>query len=143
MNAKGPSNDEYETPLWLFKALDTEFGFTFDAAANEKNHLCDRWTDDLLGRKPDPGSRVFCNPPYSKIDMFVDFALHRNELWVLLLPSRTGNDWFRKLTESPKVQIRFLRKRIQFLIDGKPPLGKDGKPQGPRFDSLIAIVKPR
>jgi len=147
MNAAGPSNDEYETPPWLFKALDTEFGFTFDGAAQDGNHLCDNYTNDILlaestGRLKD--QIVFCNPPYSMVEMFVKVALRSSaRKWVFLIPSRTGTDWFHLLSGSKKVAFRFMRKRIQFLLGGVPPLGKDGKPQGPRFDSVIAIVWPK
>jgi phage N-6-adenine-methyltransferase len=144
MNAAGPSNDEYETPPWLFKALDTEFGFTFDAAANEANHLCDLWTGDILAAEKAGALKdqiVFCNPPYSMVEMFIKVALRSSaRKWVFLIPSRTGTDWFHLLMSSQKVALRFMRKRIAFLLNGVLPLGKDGKPQGPRFDSVIAIV---
>ena len=146
MNVQGPGNDDYETPLWLFKALDTEFGFTFDAAANGANHLCDQWTEDIasaLANNHLRGHRVFCNPPYTLIDLFVSAAQISGTFWVLLLPARTGTAWFQALRETSEVEIRFLRKRIQFLLDGKFPLGKDGKPQGPRFDSILAITRPK
>ena len=144
MDAHGPSNDNYETPPWLYKALDTEFGFDFDAAANVANHLCDLWSKDILVSERDDALKdriIFCNPPYSKVEMFVKIALRSSaRKWVFLIPSRTGTDWFHLLANSKKVTFRFMRKRIQFLLNGVPPLGKDGKPQGPRFDSVIAIV---
>lgn len=136
-NAQTPSSDLWRTPSWLFRALDTEFGFTYDAAANEIDHLCPRWTPDIDSRTSQPTDRVYINPPYSLIDRFVEEALGQNILWVMLLPSRTGSAWFQQLNESPRVEFRFLRKRIEFLLP-------DGTPSGsPRFDSIIAIVRPR
>lgn len=162
MMVHGPSNDHYETPPCLFTALDTEFGFGFDAAAREEaievehnggpllltgsNWLCKQRTSNIeVGIKAirASGERVWCNPPYSKIDLFVTLALQSPNLWCFLLPSRTGTDWYHRLLWSERVIIRPMRKRIQFLLNGQPPLGKDGKPQGPRFDSLVAIVRPR
>lgn len=150
MNAAGPSNDEYETPPDFFKTYDTEFGFDFDAAANVQNHLCDEWTNDILDAEKGghlKGRIVWCNPPYSMIDLFVTIAMRSSaRVWVFLLPSRTGNDWFPKLRAAEmmgRADIRWMRKRIQFLLGGAPPLGKDGKPQSPRFDSMVAIVRPR
>lgn len=147
MNAKGPGLDEYETPPWLFRALDTEFGFNMDGAASEKNHLLPNWTDDvcsLYDKEFGELLRVFCNPPYSNIDPFVDVALYRkSDLWVFLLPARVNADWYRRLYESTRVEWRPLRKRIQFLVNGKVPLNeKTGKPQGPRFGSIVAVVRP-
>lgn len=136
MNATGPSNDEYETPPWLFKALDTEFGFTFDGAASEANALIPHYAtveSELLDWS---GERVFVNPPYSNIDLFVRRALYMDGFAVLLLPSRTGTEWFQRLKESPRVELRFLRKRIRFYLNGK-------EEASPRFDSIIAIVRPR
>jgi phage N-6-adenine-methyltransferase len=134
MNAAGPSNDEYETPEWLFKALDTEFGFTFDAAATRKNAKCGLFSSDINETTIPPGERVYCNPPYSKIDTFVNIALFGPHLWVMLLPSRTDTGWFRRLNESPRVTLRFLRKRVRFCLNGK-------EADSPRFGSIIAIVR--
>ncbi|OYI92532.1 hypothetical protein CI686_02290 [Escherichia coli] len=43
--------DCWQTPLWLFDALDIEFGFWLDSAASDKNALCAHWlteADDAL-----------------------------------------------------------------------------------------------
>ena len=137
MNAPGPGIDEYESPPWLFKALDGEFGFTFDAAASEQNRLCKRWTDDVLRAAIDPTDRIFCNPPYSLIPIFVDKALASPNLWVMLLPVRTDSEWFRKLSESERVAFRFFRKRICFNLPGGTLTSS------PRFASMIAIIRSR
>jgi phage N-6-adenine-methyltransferase len=132
MNVKTKQSDEYETPQWLFNALDAEFGFTLDGAAIAGNAKCAKYCD--VHTPPDwwEGQRVFCNPPYSDIETFVKRA-SSTEICVLLLPSRTGTHWFRMLVERG-AEIRFFRKRIRFL--------ENGKEQGsPRFDSLVAIVK--
>jgi len=149
MNKKGPSNDEYETPKWLLAALDMEFGFDFDAAANRTNAVCDRFSTNIDGSKKDlqahPEWRVFCNPPYSDIDPFVNVMQHTQNTWVFLLPVRTGAPWFRvlrRMEKQGKAEIRFLRKRVQFLLNGKVPLNpKTGKPSGPRFDSMVVVVR--
>ena len=59
---------DWRTPPDLFRALDDEFHFTLDAAANEANHLCDRYytaTDSAFSHSW-AGERVFCNPPYGR-----------------------------------------------------------------------------
>jgi phage N-6-adenine-methyltransferase len=136
LNRIGPNNDEYETPEWLFKALDSEFGFTFDAAANEKNALCHEWTENLDEHLPGADEKVFCNPPYSEIEKFVDHALRsESKLWVMLLPNRTDTGWFQKLVDSHLVTLRFFRKRVRFCLNGV-------EAESPRFGSIIAIVRP-
>jgi len=112
--------------------LDAEFAFTLDGAAKETNAKCGRYS---TVEKPIPwiGERVFCNPPYSNIESFVRLAFDA-ELAVLLLPVRTDSDWFRVLTESQGVELRWLRKRVRFLQCGEPM-------DSPRFPSLVAIVK--
>lgn len=137
MNVAGPSNDDYQTPDWLFRALDSEFGFTFDAAASAATSLCAQFSDNIdsyMALCVDE-ERYFCNPPYSAIDKFVVYALESSGLWVLLLPNRTDTDWFRKLVESPRVELRWFRKRIRFHVGGK-------EADSPRFGSVVAIVRP-
>lgn len=141
MNVVGPSRDNYETPPWLFKALDAEFGFTFDAAADQGNHLCDRWTNDVEAVSFGPEERVFCNPPYSNIAPFVKKALASRALWVLLLPVRvdTGGKseyWFRRLWESKRATVRPFTKRIRFYMNG----AESG--DSPRFASMVVVVRP-
>ena len=141
MNVQGPGNDEFETPPWLVKALDTEFGFTFDAAAQENNKLFEKWSNNVevsFAAGEFLGERVFCNPPYSIIDIFIKPALESQAaVWVFLVPSRTGTGWFQKLWDHrDRIEFRFLRKRIAFCINGEAA-------GSPRFDSVIAIVRPR
>ena len=137
MSARAPvtsQSDEWETPQWLFDALNAEFGFTLDGAATRENAKC----KEFNSKKDATGygwgiNRVFCNPPYSNIHQFVDLALASRCLWVLLLPVRTDNDWFRRLVESHAVTIRFFRKRIAFVADGVAM-------KSPPFASMVVIV---
>ncbi len=59
---------DWRTPPELFAALDAEFHFTLDAAANAANHLCDRYytAEDSAFDHSWSGERVFCNPPYGR-----------------------------------------------------------------------------
>lgn len=50
-NTPAHDKDCWRTPLWLFDALDIEFGFWLDSAASDKNALCAHWlteADDAL-----------------------------------------------------------------------------------------------
>jgi len=136
MIAAGPGLDEYETPKWLFDALDAEFAFTHDGAASETNTRCRSYSDasHTIGLHW-ADQAVFCNPPYSNIEPFVTAALARKaQLSVLLLPVRTDSDWFHRLVHAPRVELRWLRKRIRFCLDGKSQ-------DSPRFTSFLAIVR--
>ncbi|HFI8902999.1 TPA: DNA N-6-adenine-methyltransferase, partial [Escherichia coli] len=42
-NTPAHDKDCWRTPLWLFDALDIEFGFWLDSAASDKNALCAHW----------------------------------------------------------------------------------------------------
>ncbi|GCP23948.1 DNA methylase [Escherichia coli] len=42
-NTPAHDKDCWQTPLWLFDALDIEFGFWLDSAASDKNALCAHW----------------------------------------------------------------------------------------------------
>ena len=58
----------WRTPAALYRALDKEFSFTIDVAADAENALVDRFVE----RETDAlkiswaGERVFCNPPYGR-----------------------------------------------------------------------------
>jgi phage N-6-adenine-methyltransferase len=139
MNVATPKSDEWETPDWLFRALDAEFGLDYDAAASESNNKCPNWTADICAANLRldeyfPNWRVFCNPPYSNIQLFVNVLLARPGFSIMLLPVRTDSDWFHQLKESQRVQLRFFRKRIAFCLDSKPA-------GSPRFASMIAVIR--
>lgn len=134
MNARGKRSDEWCTPPRLFAMLDSEFNFTLDGAATRENAKCERYCG-VDTPNPDElwtGARVFCNPPYSRIQEFVERAFLA-QVAVLLLPVRTDTDWFHLLIER-KVELRWLRKRVRFLENGVA-MGS------PRFASLIAVVR--
>lgn len=133
---KGLASDSWETPPWLFKALDAEFGFTFDAAASEANHLCKRWSPNINEIRPQNEDRIFCNPPYSDIDLFVEHALYWHGLTVMVLPAFVDKDWYRRLFESSRVEWRPFRQRVRFYENGKPG-------GSPFFGTVVAVVRPR
>src|SRR5207247_2384950 len=79
--------------------------------------------------------RVFCNPPYSTVDLWVRKAIDAasaGTFVVMLLPVRTDRDWWHDLLE-PNARIRFLRGRQRFI-------GPDGTTVGrPVFASCLAF----
>lgn len=118
--------DERETPPELFKALDDRFGFTLDAAASAKNAKLPRFNSlEDPNRFDWKGERVWCNPPYSEIRVWVEKALISGaELVYLLVPNWTDRAWWQELIEPCRDRGQGLRTefmpRHRFLKDGKP-----------------------
>ena len=129
----------WETPQKLFDELDAEFHFTIDAAASDENHKCARYftkNDDGL-RQNWGGETVFCNPPYGSKEtgLWTEKCYREGQkpgtTVVLLIPARTDRASFHDYILG-KAEIRFLRGRLKFELDGKP-MGTAP------FPSMIAI----
>ncbi len=64
-NTPAHDKDCWQTPLWLFDALDIEFGFWLDSAASDKNALCAHWlteADDALNSEWISYGAIWNNP---------------------------------------------------------------------------------
>jgi site-specific DNA-methyltransferase (adenine-specific) len=146
MNAKTNQSQEYETPAWLFNQLNGEFAFTVDAASNHKNALLPYyWTEEEDGLNQDWSvHRVFCNPPFKQAAHWAAKAATNVEsLSVLILPAFTDQAWYHTNCRLSNVEVRPIRGRVHYLIDGKPPINpRTGKPSGPRFPSIVVIWRP-
>jgi phage N-6-adenine-methyltransferase len=136
-------NDNWKTPAWLYRALDTEFAFDCDAAADETNtKVAGVYISEInaysMHPNPPQGTRFFCNPPYSNILPFVRRALDGDCLWVFILPVRTRTEWFEMLRGAgPRVEFRWFRRRVPF----DPPPGVEAS--SPRMDVFVAVVRAR
>jgi phage N-6-adenine-methyltransferase len=134
-------SDEWRTPLNKWLEWNEEFGpFTFDAAANENNHLCDVWSGDSLDVSWD--GKVWCNPPYSRVGEFVQKAYKERllndkcEVIVMLIPARTDTKWFHTYCYNQYgVEIRFLKGRLKFLDENG-----EAKNSAP-FPSMLVIFR--
>ena len=76
--------DLWQTPIPLFSALDAEFGFYLDAAADKNNTLCSHYLtekDNALNSDWQSYGSIWCNPPYSDI-----------QPWVAKLPNSAGSN---------------------------------------------------
>jgi phage N-6-adenine-methyltransferase len=154
-SSKTGGRDDWETPGDLFVALDSEFAFIVDGAADESNHLCRHWygPDSPLGEDalalPDWRAttefpnRIFLNPPYSRNADFVRKARAEadagNALVVLLLPARTDTQWFHELIwdrfanrPHPRTEVRFLKGRLKF----------SGSADSAPFPSMVVVFHP-
>ena len=102
-------SDHWSTPAETYNELNAEFKFTFDPCP---------LMSEVDGLKVNWQGRVFCNPPYSKIDEFIRKGLFHLgsgdcELLVYLIPARTDTAWFHEYCYG-KSEIRFIRGRLKF-----------------------------
>jgi site-specific DNA-methyltransferase (adenine-specific) len=131
----------WETPPEVFAPLDAEFGFTLDAAALPETAKCARYftpADDALAQ--DWGREtVWLNPPYGRaIGAFMRKAAasaRAGATVVCLVPARTDTAWWHEDVLGARAEVRFVRGRIRFLLDGAP---KDAAP----FPCAIVIHRP-
>ncbi|UCQ53306.1 phage N-6-adenine-methyltransferase [Edwardsiella tarda] len=100
-NTPAEAKECWQTPLWLFDALDLEFGFWLDAAASESNALCAKYLteeDNALGCEWESAGAIWCNPPYSKIGPWVAKAAEQSDRQiqtvVMLVPEDMSVGWF-------------------------------------------------
>lgn len=120
------TKNDWETPEGLFAALDREFRFTLDAAANAANAKCRRYyTVEDNGLIQDwGGETVFCNPPYGNKETgewtrkCYEEAQKPETTVVLLIPARTDRASFHDYVLG-KAEIRFIRGRLKFEQNGK------------------------
>lgn len=126
----------WETPQWLFDALNGEFGFTLDVCANQENTKCEAFfTEEDNALLKDWGENVcWMNPPYG--DAIARFmakahnAANMGATVVCLVPARTDTEWWHRY--AMKHEIRFLRCRLKF---------GNAKNRAP-FPSAIIIMRP-
>ncbi|MBL4068248.1 phage N-6-adenine-methyltransferase [Escherichia coli] len=136
--------DCWQTPLWLFDALDIEFGFWLDSAASDKNALCAHWlteADDALNSEWVSHGAIWNNPPYSNIRPWVEKAaeqcIQQRQTVVMLVPEDMSVGWFSKALENVD-EVRIITDgRINF-IEPSTGLEKKGNSKG----SMLLIWRP-
>lgn len=117
------ATDNWTTPADVYAALNAEFNFNDDPCP-----LC-----GVGGLEKDWGTRVFVNPPYSRLKDWCKKAYEehlKGKTVVMLIPSRTDtfawHDYCMKATE-----IRFIKGRLKF----------GGSKNSAPFPSAIIIFK--
>ena len=108
------------TPKEIWEELSSEFVFTVDACASDKNHLVDKyWTKENNALNQDwDGEIIYCHPMYDRnIPNFIKKAYESNCLCVFLLPASTNSVYFhqyfwdnKNFRSRDNIQIRFLEK---------------------------------
>lgn len=116
---------DWETPQAFFDELDREFHFTLDPCCTPNTAKCKKYyTPKENGLLQDwSGETVFCNPPYGRelkvwIEKCYNESRKPNTTVVMLIPARTDTIAFHKYIYN-KAEIRFVKGRIKFRVDGK------------------------
>lgn len=131
--------DERATPPAFFAQLHRQYRFTVDAAALPYNAKLERfWTPEDDGLAQDwRGERVWCNPPFSAIEPWVEKARHGGaDLVVMLIPAnRTELGWWQEHIEPYRdrgtgLRVVFLSGRMRFGMGGNAPLPNTRPPFG-------------
>jgi site-specific DNA-methyltransferase (adenine-specific) len=155
-------NPNWRTPQWLFDALNAEFHFSVDAAADAQTTKCPVWfgpgaflDDALLVPWIDVAHTmgwvrptIFVNPPYSNklkrpIEPWVEQAAKAGEsiTTVAILPYATQTKWWAEFVYGPlyrAVQIRRFHHRISF----DPPLGSGKAKLNANVNTAIVVWSP-
>lgn len=124
--------DDRGTRREFFDPLNAEHRFTLDAAASERNALCEKFytreSDGLL--RSWRAERVWCNPPYSRLAPWLAKAWGEMrdgcELVVMLLPAnrceqKFWQEWVEPFRDGPitdgiALRTRFLAGRMRFVM---------------------------
>jgi phage N-6-adenine-methyltransferase len=145
--------DDRGTPPELFDPLNERFAFSIDVAALAHNAKCERYytpEQDGLTRSW-AGERVWCNPPYSSIEPWLEKAWQewkrpkRPELIVMLLPAnRTEQGWWQRHVEPHRdrgsdLHIEFLAGRPRFICVGETTVLPN---QRPPFGCCLLVWQP-
>jgi phage N-6-adenine-methyltransferase len=131
----------WETPPEIFNPLNDEFDFTLDPCAEPETAKCKKYfTIHENGLYQDWSKDVvFCNPPYGKnVDKWIIKSIlesKKGATVVMLLKADTSTKRFHDIIQPNAKEIRFLRGRVKFLINGK-------RQTNPTFASMVVIFKP-
>jgi len=134
------SRDAWRTPRALFAALDAEFHFVIDLAADKENHLCQQYRsagDDALSCDWPIKGWCWLNPPFSRIP---EFAAACSAKWargssiVMLVPAnRCEQGWWHEHVLGVASEIRYPTFRVAFV----PPPGV--KASSPAFPCCLVV----
>jgi phage N-6-adenine-methyltransferase len=109
--------DMWETPQFVFNALDLVFNFTLDVCATPDNAKCERYfAPEIDGLQQKWDGVCWMNPPYGReIGKWIKKAYEESlegATVVCLLPSRTDTKWWHDYCM--KGEIHFIRGRLKF-----------------------------
>ena len=109
-------SDKWATPQKLYDELHKEFNFNFDPCPIT-------WkVGDADGLSIEWGSSTFCNPPYSKVALWIKKAYNESKKGkkvVMLINAITDTKAFHEYIYN-KAEIRFIKGRISFIDPTNP-----------------------
>jgi site-specific DNA-methyltransferase (adenine-specific) len=109
-------SDKWATPQKLYDELNNEFKFNFDPCPIT-------WKEgDPDGLSIDWGSSTFCNPPYSKVALWIKKAYDewkKGKKVVMLINAITDTKAFHEYIYN-KAELRFIKGRISFIDPNNP-----------------------
>lgn len=103
------TTDCWSTPKDVYDKLNEEFSFDFDPCPLNENPTFDGLTIPW-------GKSTFCNPPYSKLKLWIKKAYEESQAGktvVMLIPSRTDTVAWHEYVMKAK-EIRFIKGRLKF-----------------------------
>jgi len=133
---------DWETPPELIADLEREFGpFDLDPACWPHTAKAPKfYTPEDNGLAQPWFGKVFLNPPYGReISQWTAKAAEeraRVEHIILLLPARTDTAWWHDHIIPNASEIRFLRGRVKFLLDGESRMSAP-------FPSAVVVMRGR
>ncbi|CDL81028.1 phage N-6-adenine-methyltransferase [Xenorhabdus szentirmaii] len=116
--------DLWRTPRWCIDATETILSLKFDVdvACNKDNALFPHFIgvekDALKSSWGTPGTKAFLNPPYSKIEPWIDAAIREQSkgvTTVMLIPQSIDTKWYLKTRQSANEIVMIVGGRIAFL----------------------------
>lgn len=127
---------EWATPQDFFDALNAEFGFTLDVAAQPTNAKCARYFTPEVDGLTQPWTGVcWMNPPYGRtIEPWMKKAYEsalQGATVVSLVPARTDTRWWHRYTVHG--ELRYVQGRLHF----------GGAANAAPFPSVVVIFRPR
>lgn len=140
------SRDAWRTPRWLFDLLDADYRFAIDLAADDSNHLCDRYLttrEDSLAVEWPRKDWCWLNPPFSRLAEFAAKAAASGSCVLMLCPSgKTEQVWWHESVIGKAEAILYPRQRIAYT----PPPG--ALASSPAFASCLVryygdVIHPR
>jgi phage N-6-adenine-methyltransferase len=130
-----PTSDHWQTPAWLYQALDAEFHFDFDPCPLHAT---------FDGLQIEWGHSNYVNPPYNRRDkpQFIHKAIQewqKGKTVVLLIPAAMGTTQTHTLLLKYADEIRFFRGRLAFC--GYNTKGQYTTTNKGKHDSMLVIFK--
>ena len=125
-------SDTWETPAYVYDALDAEFDFGLDAACNSDSCRAPRGYRYDLGEdafaanwlSDSSGGAVWLNPPYSRIKTWAELAARwarEGCVVVMLIPARTCTQCWHRYIHGVAAEVRLVEGRISFGREMGPP----------------------